>query len=81
MNKRVGEMDRSLAAGLYPDAPGTHEIFVNTTVDPKAPLRMPRPPAVIVVGLGHEAEVLPELVAPDDFEALPVVGVDEEALF
>src|SRR5258708_2932050 len=57
MNKRVGEMDRSLAAGLYPDAPGTHEIFVNTTIDPKTPLRLPRPPAVIVVGLGHEGSL------------------------
>jgi len=57
MNKRVGEMDRSLAAGLYPDAPGTHEIFVNTSIDPKAPLRLPRPPAVIVVGLGHEGSL------------------------
>jgi hypothetical protein len=57
MSKRVGQMDRSLKAGLYPDAPGTHEIFVNTTADPENPWQLPRPPAVIVVGLGPEGNL------------------------
>ena len=57
MNQRVGEMDRALKSGLYPDAPGTHEIFVNTTVDPTNPWQLPRPPAVIVVGLGQEGNL------------------------
>ena len=57
MSQRVGEMDRSLKAGLYPDAPGTHEIFLNTTADPANPWQLPRPPAVIVVGLGQEGNL------------------------
>ncbi|MGH9143582.1 MAG: CHAT domain-containing protein, partial [Vicinamibacterales bacterium] len=57
MSQRVGEMDRSIRAGLYPDAPGTNEVFVNTTVDPANPWQLPRPPAVIVVGLGPEGNL------------------------
>ena len=57
MDERVGEMDRSLKAGLYPDAPGSHEIFVNTTTNLHNPLQMPRPQAVIVVGLGPEGNL------------------------
>jgi hypothetical protein len=50
-------MGASLRAGLYPDAAGTHEIFVNTRRDPTNPWRMPRPEAVIVVGLGDEGKL------------------------
>jgi tetratricopeptide (TPR) repeat protein len=57
MDERVGEMGRSLKAGLYPDGPGSHEIFVNTSSNPDNPLQMPRPQAVIVVGLGPEGNL------------------------
>ncbi len=50
-------MEASLRTGLYADAPGTHEIFVNTRRDPINPWRMPRPEAVIVVGLGDEGKL------------------------
>ena len=52
-----GAMEQSLEMGLYPLGPGTHQIFVNTKVDPESPRRMPRPKAVIVVGLGEEGKL------------------------
>lgn len=52
-----GTMDESLRAGLYPAAPGTHQVFVNLRIDPDNPLAMPRPQAVIVVGLGEEGRL------------------------
>jgi hypothetical protein len=52
-----GAMKRSLDLGLYPLAPGTHQIFMNTRVNPESPKRMPRPKAVIVVGLGEEGKL------------------------
>jgi hypothetical protein len=58
-----GTMDRSLRAGLYPDPPGTHQIFVNTRADSGNPLRrLPRPAAVIVAGLGEEGALRPSSV-------------------
>ena len=57
MDKRVGEMARSLRAGLYPDVPGSHEIFINKNTNPENPLQLPRPQAVIVVGLGQEGNL------------------------
>jgi hypothetical protein len=50
-------LQSSLRVGVYPDASGTHEVFVNTTRDPDNPWRMPRPEAVIVVGLGDEGKL------------------------
>src|SRR5262249_38113288 len=52
-----GAMKRSLDLGLYPLAPGTHQIFMNTRVNPESPKRIPRPKAVIVVGLGEEGKL------------------------
>ncbi|HVH26197.1 MAG TPA: CHAT domain-containing protein [Vicinamibacterales bacterium] len=52
-----GAMDRSLRANLYPDVPGTHQIFINTHIDPNNPWRLPRPEAVIVLGLGAEGKL------------------------
>ncbi|HRO58836.1 MAG TPA: hypothetical protein PK177_06665, partial [Burkholderiaceae bacterium] len=49
-----GTMAEALQAGLYPSRAGTHQVFVNTQCDPVRPGGMPRPPAVIVVGLGEE---------------------------
>lgn len=58
MDKLIGgAMKRSLDLGLYPLAPGTHQIFMNTRVNPESPKRMPRPKAVIVVGLGEEGKL------------------------
>ena len=52
-----GVMSASLAAGLYPEAPGTHQIFINNRQDPDSPLALPRPPHVVVVGLGSEGKL------------------------
>ncbi len=52
-----GVMSSSLAAGLYPEAPGTHQIFVNNRQDPDSPLALPRPPHVVVAGLGAEGKL------------------------
>jgi hypothetical protein len=58
MNELIGgAMKHSLDLGLYPLAPGTHQIFVNTRMNPESPRRMPRPRAVIVVGLGEEGKL------------------------
>ena len=52
-----GAMSASLGAGLYPDAPATHQVFVNTGVNRDNPLQLPRPEAAIVVGLGEEGKL------------------------
>ena len=49
-----GAMSRSLGAGLYPSAIGSHQVFVNLWHNPDDPFAMPRPAAVVVVGLGEE---------------------------
>ena len=50
-------MSESLRAGLYPVALGTHQVFANLRVDPDQPLAMPRPGAVVVIGLGEEGRL------------------------
>jgi hypothetical protein len=58
MNRAVGgAMEASLQRGLYPSAPGTHQVFVNITAKPDNPWQLPRPEAVIVAGLGAEGEL------------------------
>jgi hypothetical protein len=58
MDKAIGgAMSASLRHGLYPNAPGTHQVFVNSTKAPDNPWQLPRPHAVIVVGLGAEGEL------------------------
>lgn len=52
-----GALGRSLTLGLYPSLPGTYQIFENTTPNDDNPLQDPRPRAVIVVGLGDEADL------------------------
>jgi CHAT domain-containing protein len=52
-----GAMSASLEAGLYPEATGSHQIFVNTRQDPDNPLALPRPPQVVVAGLGEEGKL------------------------
>ncbi|MBZ5689587.1 MAG: CHAT domain-containing protein [Acidobacteriia bacterium] len=58
MDKLIdGAMKRSLGLGFYPLAPGTNQIFLNTTPNPEDVRRMPRPKAVIVAGLGEEGRL------------------------
>jgi tetratricopeptide (TPR) repeat protein len=58
VNRLVGgALQTSLGAGLYPDAPGSQQIFLNTQRAPDNPWRLPRPAAVVVVGLGEEGKL------------------------
>ncbi|APW38026.1 hypothetical protein RD110_13165 [Rhodoferax koreense] len=50
-------MSRSLAAGLYPDAPGAQQVFINLHRPADNLLDLPRPHAVVVAGLGHEGRL------------------------
>jgi pimeloyl-ACP methyl ester carboxylesterase len=52
-----GTLKRSLGMGLYPEAPGAHQIFYNRRSDPENPMGVPRPRAVVVVGLGEEGKL------------------------
>ena len=52
-----GSMRTALAAGLYPEAPGTQHIFINHCPTPGNPWQAPRPAAAIVVGLGEEGNL------------------------
>ena len=55
VNRLVGgAMQAALDAGLYPEAAGSHQIFVNTWRQPDNPWRVPRPQGAVVVGLGDE---------------------------
>jgi tetratricopeptide (TPR) repeat protein len=49
-----GAMSESLRAGLYPSSLGSSQVFTNTRRNPDDPFVLPRPEAVIVVGLGEE---------------------------
>jgi hypothetical protein len=58
MDRLIGNTMRdSLDIGVYPEPPGTHQIFMNTRRDPDDAVRLPRPEAVIVVGLGEEGKL------------------------
>ena len=50
-------MSRSLDVGLYPDAPGSNQLFDNQREDPDNVFDMARPRAVIVAGLGEEGKL------------------------
>ena len=52
-----GAMSVSLGAGLYPDGPGTHQVFLNRGAHADNPLQLPRPEAAVVVGLGAESKL------------------------
>ena len=54
-----GAMEQSLRIGLYPLSVGAHEIFINDHTDEKRGTLIPRPGAVIVVGLGPEGKLRP----------------------
>ena len=51
---KPGPMSESLRTGLYASTVGSHQVFINTRRHPEDPFVMPRPEAVIVVGLGEE---------------------------
>ncbi|MEO5843842.1 MAG: CHAT domain-containing protein [Caldimonas sp.] len=58
VDRLVGRaMSRSLAAGVYPDRVGSHQIFGNVRKDPDNVLAMARPLAVVVAGLGEEGKL------------------------
>ena len=52
-----GAMQAALSAGLYPDPPGSHQVFVNNGRDPGNPWRAPRPACVVVIGMGEEGKL------------------------
>src|SRR5215212_2335165 len=58
MDRWIGHaMEQSLHVGTYPDAPGSNRIFINRRANPRNPFQLPRPGAVIVIGLGEEAKL------------------------
>lgn len=58
VDRLVGNgMRQALAAGLYPDAIGSHQIFGNLRTNPENPFEMARPQAAVVVGLGDEGKL------------------------
>ena len=64
LNKLIGgAMKASLDAGLYPDAPGSQQIFINTRYDPDNPWRTPQPAMAVVVGLGEEGQLTEQSLA------------------
>ena len=52
-----GAMKRSLDMGVYPVSIGSHQIFINTRPNLERGSFMPRPKAVIIVGLGEEGKL------------------------
>jgi hypothetical protein len=54
-----GAMAVSLAKGQYPDPPESHQVFINTRAAADDPRQLPRPEAVIIVGLGEEGKLQP----------------------
>ncbi len=52
-----GLMADALAAGRYPSEPGAAQVFANTRIDPEQPWALPRPAAVVIVGLGEEGRL------------------------
>jgi hypothetical protein len=52
-----GQMKDALAVGHYPDAIGEHAIFHNSRAAADDPRQLPRPRAVVVVGLGEEGKL------------------------
>ena len=58
MDKLIGgTMNQLVWLRQYPDQPNSHQIFLNRAVNRDNPLQMPRPEAVIIVGLGEEGKL------------------------
>jgi CHAT domain-containing protein len=58
-----GTMSTALRMGLYPDEPGSQQVFINTHANHDNPMQPPRPGAVIVVGLGEEGKLRAPMLA------------------
>ena len=52
-----GAMNQLVWLRQYPDGPRTNQIFINRAVNRDNPFAVPRPEAVIVVGLGEEGKL------------------------
>ncbi len=52
-----GAMGQALRSGVYPSSIGSHQIFINNRPDLERGTFMPRPKAVVVVGLGEEGKL------------------------
>jgi hypothetical protein len=58
MDKLIGgAMSHALRCGVYPSAIGSHQAFVNSRPDLERGIFLPRPKAVVVVGLGEEGKL------------------------
>jgi hypothetical protein len=55
-----GKLDRALRAGDYPQDVGIVKVFSNTRLREDNPWQLPRPEAVVVVGLGPEGKLTSE---------------------
>lgn len=55
-----GMLARSMSTGLYATGLETHQVFVNPHSATEDPYSLPKPPAVIVVGLAEEGELTSE---------------------
>ncbi|NHK98830.1 DUF7379 domain-containing protein [Rubrivivax benzoatilyticus] len=49
-----GALSQALALGLYPSGLGSHQVFLNPSPPPDGGSLVPRPQAVVIVGLGPE---------------------------
>jgi hypothetical protein len=52
-----GAMSHALRSGVYPSFIGSHQIFINNRPDLERGTFLPRPKAVVVVGLGEEGKL------------------------
>jgi tetratricopeptide (TPR) repeat protein/pimeloyl-ACP methyl ester carboxylesterase len=52
-----GLLADALAMSLYPSAPCSNQVFMNIAANGVNPLQLPRPEAVVVVGLGPEGKL------------------------
>jgi pimeloyl-ACP methyl ester carboxylesterase/tetratricopeptide (TPR) repeat protein len=54
-----GSMQVALSLGIYPERPGSYQLFRNT--QPKLlETKLPTPPSVVVLGLGDESQLRPQ---------------------
>lgn len=52
-----GLLGDALKMSLYPSAPCSNQVFMNIAANGENPLQLPRPEAVVVVGLGQEGKL------------------------
>ncbi len=56
-------LQQAMDMGLYPDKPGQHQLFINSHKGDDNPYAFPRPQSAIVVGLGEESDLQPQVLA------------------